>query len=161
MGSQSRSLRCRVLVCNAADTASLATPFLFGKLFGVATTFGFGEKRCRKNLPLAVTSRMTHSDALKKLRRCLRRPDTFVPSEVISQVHRIGIAETLSTLPTNEIESLAYFVQQMIDDEQTSGYTQMWNTPDGRVPGYTVPDGFVVQLHHAIQLLGNAESNGP
>ena len=46
------SLRCRVLVCNAADTASLATWFLFGKLSGVATLVGFGEKRCRKNLPL-------------------------------------------------------------------------------------------------------------
>ena len=47
-----RSLRCRVLVCYAADTASLATRFLFGKLICIATTFGFGEKRCRKNLPL-------------------------------------------------------------------------------------------------------------
>ena len=26
--------------------------FLFGKLLGVATLVGFGEKRCRKNLPL-------------------------------------------------------------------------------------------------------------
>ena len=51
-GLQIRSLRCRGLVCNAADTASLATRFLFGKLIGVAITFGFGEKRCRKNLPL-------------------------------------------------------------------------------------------------------------
>jgi hypothetical protein len=31
------SLRCHVLVCNAADTASLATCFLFGKLITVAT----------------------------------------------------------------------------------------------------------------------------
>ena len=46
------SRRCRFLVCNAADTASLATRFLFGKLLGVATLVGFGEKRCRKNLPL-------------------------------------------------------------------------------------------------------------
>ena len=45
-------LRRRVLVCSAADTASLATWILFGKLFGVATLVGFGEKRCRKNLPL-------------------------------------------------------------------------------------------------------------
>ena len=51
-GLQIPSLRCRVLVCNAADTASLATWFLFGKLSGVATLVGFGEKRCRKNLPL-------------------------------------------------------------------------------------------------------------
>ena len=41
-----------VLICLAADTASLATWFLFGKLFGVTTLVGFGEKRCRKNLPL-------------------------------------------------------------------------------------------------------------
>ena len=47
-----RSLRCRVLVCHAADTASLATWVHFGKLLGVATLVGFGEKRCRKNLPL-------------------------------------------------------------------------------------------------------------
>ena len=51
-GLQIRSLRCRVLVCNAADTASLATRFLFGKLFACATFVSFGEKRCRKNLPL-------------------------------------------------------------------------------------------------------------
>ena len=50
------SLRCRVLVCRAADTASLATWFLFGKLLGVATLFDFGEKRCRKNLPLYAYS---------------------------------------------------------------------------------------------------------
>ena len=49
-----RTLRCCVLVCRAVDTASLATWFLFGKLFGVTTLFGFGEKRCRKNLPLDV-----------------------------------------------------------------------------------------------------------
>ena len=53
-GLQIRSLRCRVLVCHAADTASLATCFFFGKLFDVATLVGFGEKRCRKNLPLGV-----------------------------------------------------------------------------------------------------------
>ena len=46
-GLQCRSLRCRVLVRNAADTASLAARFLFGKLIGVATLVGFGEKRCR------------------------------------------------------------------------------------------------------------------
>ena len=55
-GLQIRSLRCCVLVCHAADTASLATWILFGKLIGVAITFGFGEKRCRKNLPLAAAS---------------------------------------------------------------------------------------------------------
>ena len=32
-GLQVRSLRCRVSVCDGADTASLATWFLFGKLF--------------------------------------------------------------------------------------------------------------------------------
>ena len=51
-GLQIRSLRCRVLVFHAVDTASLAARFLFGRLFCVAITFGFGEKRCRKNLPL-------------------------------------------------------------------------------------------------------------
>ena len=38
-----RSLRCRVLVCHAADTASLATWQSFGKLFGVTTLFAFDE----------------------------------------------------------------------------------------------------------------------
>ena len=52
LGLQIHSLRCRTLVCYAVDTASLATWFLFGKLFSVATLVGFGEKRCRKNLPL-------------------------------------------------------------------------------------------------------------
>ena len=46
------------MVCLAADTASLATSFLFGKLTGVATLVGFGEKRCRKNLPLWDTDRL-------------------------------------------------------------------------------------------------------
>ena len=55
-GLQTGSLRCRVLICNAADTASLATWFLFGKLLGVATLVGFGKKRCRKNLPLGDMS---------------------------------------------------------------------------------------------------------
>ena len=54
LGLLCRSLRCYALVCQAADTASLAAWFLFGKLFCVAITFGFGEKRCRKNLPLYV-----------------------------------------------------------------------------------------------------------
>ena len=52
-GLHRRSLRCRVLVCSAADTASLATRLFFGRLIAVATFVGFGEKRCRKNLPLA------------------------------------------------------------------------------------------------------------
>ena len=52
-GLPCRSLRYRVLVGHVADTASLATRILFGKLFGVATLVGFGEKRCRKNLPLS------------------------------------------------------------------------------------------------------------
>ena len=34
----------------------MATRFLFGKLLGVATLVGFGEKRCRKNLPLSDTT---------------------------------------------------------------------------------------------------------
>ena len=50
-GLQIRPLRCRVLVCNAADTASLAAGLHFGKLISVAAFVGFGEKRCRKNLP--------------------------------------------------------------------------------------------------------------
>ena len=53
-GLQFPSLLCRVLVCHAADTASLAAWILSGKLFGVATLVGFGEKRCHKNLPLYV-----------------------------------------------------------------------------------------------------------
>ena len=61
-----RSLRCRVLVCRAADTASLATRFLFGKLFCVAITFGFGEKRCRKNLPLSDRNQF-HAELLQPL----------------------------------------------------------------------------------------------
>ena len=55
-GLQNRSLRYRVLVCPAADTASLATRILFVKLLHVAMLVGFGEKRCRKNLPLSVTN---------------------------------------------------------------------------------------------------------
>ena len=104
---------------------------------------------------------MAQSDALKLLRHWLRRPDSCVPSEVISQVCGIGISETLSSIPEPEIESLASFVQHLIDNGKTDGFTQMWVTPDGPVTGTTVPDGFVVQLHDAIQRLGNADSNGP
>jgi len=46
------SLCCCVWFATAADTTSLATGFLFGKLFCVATLVGLGEKRCRKKLPL-------------------------------------------------------------------------------------------------------------
>ena len=52
-GWQICSLRCRVLICHAADTASLAMRFLFGKLFCIAITLSFGEKRCRKELSLS------------------------------------------------------------------------------------------------------------
>ena len=62
---QISSLRCRVLVCNAADTASLATWILFGKLIGVATFVGFGKKRCRKNLPLCDLTALTMSMHIK------------------------------------------------------------------------------------------------
>ena len=51
-GSLIRLLRFRVLVRIPADAASLASCFPFGKLFCVAITFCFGEKRCRKKLPL-------------------------------------------------------------------------------------------------------------
>ena len=37
----------------------MAARFLFGKLFCVAITFGFGEKRCRKNLPLFDRDQLT------------------------------------------------------------------------------------------------------
>ena len=54
-GLLSRSLRRHISVCHAADSASLAAWFLFGKLIGIATLVGFGEERCRKSLPLCVT----------------------------------------------------------------------------------------------------------
>ena len=68
-----RSLRCRVLVCNAADTASLATSILFGKLFCAATFVGFEKKRCRKNLPLSdysLNSQTWHPVVERYLQAC-------------------------------------------------------------------------------------------
>ena len=50
-------------VRRVADTASLATWFLFGKLFGVAMLVGLGEKRCRKNLPLGDSIAMADPQA--------------------------------------------------------------------------------------------------
>ena len=38
----------------------MATWFLFDKLFGVATLVGFGEKRCRKKLPLYAWGTKLH-----------------------------------------------------------------------------------------------------
>ena len=52
-GLPSCPLRLLRLASHTADTASLATWILFGKLIGVVTLFDFGEKPCRKNLPLA------------------------------------------------------------------------------------------------------------
>ena len=75
-GLRIRSLRFRVLVCHAADTASLATWILFGKLIGVATFAGFGKKRCRKHLPMLDRTNhdqhrgaiLRHHDVARKLR---------------------------------------------------------------------------------------------
>ena len=56
-GSQTTELICwqsDFAVLLAADTATLATRVRFGKLFYVATHVAFGEKRCRKNLPLCA-----------------------------------------------------------------------------------------------------------
>lgn len=48
---------CCMLVCNAVETASLATSFLFFvNLYSVATFFAFREKRCRKSLPLGYVT---------------------------------------------------------------------------------------------------------
>ncbi|MEP3482409.1 MAG: hypothetical protein ABJZ55_24420 [Fuerstiella sp.] len=44
------------------DTASLAASFLFGKLIRVATLFDFGEKWCRKTLPLHDLPELLMSD---------------------------------------------------------------------------------------------------
>ena len=85
VGASFRSLRCRVLVCHAADTASLATRVLFGKLNCVATLVGFGEKQCRKNLPLADTS---EPQSPQRSRSCLlpnvlRLADAIRPRNVL------------------------------------------------------------------------------
>ena len=55
IGLPCRSLRWSALGCHAADTASLAMRFLFGKLLGVATRW-LRLGRCRENLPLAAQS---------------------------------------------------------------------------------------------------------
>ncbi len=44
------------MVCNAADTASLATRFLLVNCVGAETLVGFREKRCRKTLPVSAPS---------------------------------------------------------------------------------------------------------
>ena len=109
-GLQIRSLRCRVLVCSAADTASLATWFLFGKLFCVATLVDFGEKRCRKNLPLYDLP-MSDSDPNDDL-----PPGAIVPSSPIEYWAAVGNLEQ---------------VQRAIDDghdinaSDNAGYTAL------------------------------------
>ena len=83
-----------ILVCHATDTASLAAWFLFGKLFGVATFVGFGEKRCRKNRPLSSRDQTMNpvdqpyqadvfvtadqAGALRQLEELLRRDTTYL-----------------------------------------------------------------------------------
>ena len=65
-------IRDSLLICRAADTASLATWFLFGKLFGVTTLVGFDEKRCRKNLPLCDPDRNHRMSLSPELESALR-----------------------------------------------------------------------------------------
>ena len=59
------------MVCDAADTVSVATLVLFGKLVGVAMLIDFGEKRCRKKLPLSAPSLLSLD--VKTLRNRTRR----------------------------------------------------------------------------------------
>ena len=80
------------MVCHAADTASLATWILFGKLIGVATHVAFGEKRCRKNLPLADT--INRMDTIEHAGRHIE----------IGSFHILGPAVQLPTEP-NRIQS--------------------------------------------------------
>ena len=82
-------LRCRVLVCHAADTASLAAWILFGKLIGVATLVGFGEKRCRENLPLGVNLHSKHDH---------RKPLTKEIALALA-VDDLGITESVHGVP--------------------------------------------------------------
>ena len=54
-------------VCNATDTASLATRFLFDRLFCIATLFAFGKSGVVK-IFRSATQPMTNSDRTQQLR---------------------------------------------------------------------------------------------
>ena len=103
----------------------MATWFLFGKLFGVATLVGFGEKRCRKHLPLSAPSMLETFDNSRVLWR-----DTevghiervgydfphfygrFVPSEHIEQFR-----ELFTFLMDEDATGDPPFAADLLDDE--------------------------------------------
>ena len=84
----------------------------------------------------------------EQLRRCLRKPDTWVASEVIALVYEVGISEALPQLDDGELDSLVNHVEQLDSD---TGHTQWHVTPNGPVEGTVVPEGFADLLRAAIK----------
>ena len=77
-------------------------------MFCIAITFGFGEKRCRKNLPLADT--INRMDTIEHAGRHIEigsfhilGPAVQLPTEpnrIQSTIERIPVSYTHLTLPT-------------------------------------------------------------
>ena len=70
----------------------MATWFLFDKLFGVATLVGFGEKRCRKNLPLAAPGVMKLQPISLETLSLIRHSASLPPHERFSQPEFLHVA---------------------------------------------------------------------
>ena len=102
LGLPCRSLRPRVLVCHAADTASLATWQSFGKLFCVVTLLGFGEKRCRKNLPL-YAPRFSMNGELPTDPYWKLRPEAPTPPDELCGCESISTVVLCDTLGSNPL----------------------------------------------------------
>ena len=64
----------------------MATRFHSGKLFGVAITFGFGEKRFRKNLPLSGEPSPKMTDDLRGRREGAAEPERAAIDAEIKRV---------------------------------------------------------------------------
>ena len=114
----------------------MATWFLSGKLFGVATLIVFGEKRCRKNLPLGnpVVSK-TAKSWLRNIGICVA---------LIAVLIFVGARDMQSLAPPPNATTLTTFADlmpeptrlaQIEDAGETKivwvGDTAMWAFPSG------------------------------
>ena len=150
-GLQCRSLRCRVLVRNAADTASLAARFLFG----VAMTFGFEEKRCRKNLPLCDNPRMEiiritaqQPESLSEFyaresAECRARGDSFAADYLALMTDLLIELQTVDAQPVFGVTS--HFRLRLIqrDDYKSPTIAVVWPVIDG-------PEGTALDISYPM-----------
>ena len=109
----------------------MATWILFGKLFGVATLVGFGEKRCRKNLPLSA-SNMDIDSAISHLESLGLYVDRHVPGAMSDAASNEGLTIARALVPQGGLHHLedACFVFPL----RGAWCYRNWNGIGGRAP---------------------------